>query len=202
MRFCLLLFCLGVLQAVTIDRLAITVGQTVITELQIDEELRVSALLNGQPINRDLDARRAAGDRLVDQLLIQHEMELSHYPQPSDSEVGTYYDRVAQNLGGPDAMKRLLTQYDLTEPVLRAHLKALLASMQFIEFRFRPDVNITDDEIEQAYRHQGDGLAMKPADKARVSEMLISQRTDAALNSWLAESRKQVNIVYLDKDLR
>jgi hypothetical protein len=32
--------------------------------------------------------------------------------------------------------------------------------------------------------------------------MLEEEHTDAALNSWLAESRKRVAIIYLDKTLQ
>jgi hypothetical protein len=35
-----------------------------------------------------------------------------------------------------------------------------------------------------------------------ISQKLTEERTDAALNTWLAESRKQVNIVYLDTELQ
>ena len=38
--------------------------------------------------------------------------------------------------------------------------------------------------------------------KAQLSERLEEERTDAALNSWLAESRKQVNIRYIDTSLQ
>ncbi len=207
MRYLSVVFILGILQATTVDRLAITMGSTIITELQIDEDLRVSALLNEQPINRDLDSRRAAADRLVEQLLIQHEIELSRYPAPSNEEIATFYSQVAGTLGGPTRLKELLAEYDISEQTLRAHLSAQLATLRFIEFRFRPDANITDSEIEEAYRRQVSDAAaaskqMDEKQKAKLSEMLIGERTDAALNSWLAESRKQVNIVYLDKELQ
>ncbi len=47
MRFAAAILCLLLTaQAEIIDRIAVTVGNQVITELQIDEELRVTALLN------------------------------------------------------------------------------------------------------------------------------------------------------------
>jgi hypothetical protein len=195
------------LAAVTVDRLAVTVGSTVITELQIDEDLRVAALMSGKPVERDLDSRRAAADRLVAQLLIQHEIELSQYPPPSDVEVSTLYNEITETLGGSARSKQLLAEYNVTEQTLRAHVRAQLVTLRFIEFRFRPDISISDGEIESAYRRRMAASetpvpALGSAEKAKIAEVLLEEGTDIALNSWLAESRKQVNIVYLDSTLQ
>jgi hypothetical protein len=212
MRLLLALFFALLMPAETIDRLAVAVGSTVITELQIDEDLRVAALLNGQPISRNDDTRRAAADRLVEQLLIQHEISISRYPPPAQAEVDALYSSVEKTLGGPDRFQQLLAKYSVTPEILRAHLMAQLSTLQFIEFRFRPDINISDSEIEIAYQreiaslHNADPKAPAPpldeSRKARLSEVLVEDQTDAALNSWLAESRKQVNIRYLDASLQ
>ncbi|MBV9158725.1 MAG: hypothetical protein JO097_20865, partial [Acidobacteriaceae bacterium] len=81
MRSLLLLACFfGPLPAEVVDRIAIIIGRNVVTELQIDEELRVTAFLNNQPVTRDSATRRAAASRLIAQLLVERDMRLSHYP--------------------------------------------------------------------------------------------------------------------------
>lgn len=211
-RLPLILFACLLLRAELVDRLAVTVGSAVITELDIDEDLRVAALLNGQPISRDLEARRAAADRMVEQFLIRHEIDLSHYPPPSEQEVDTFYSHVRETLGGEDALKALLTGYKISARTLRDHLKAQLATLRFIEIRFAPDVNISDADLESAYnrkvaalRTATPGISVPPfdaAEQAKISKELLAERTDAALNSWLAEGRKQINITYVDSELR
>lgn len=211
-KWTILLLLAFTLQAETVDRLAIAVGHTVVTELQIDEDLRVSALLNQEPVGRDMEARRAAADRLVEQLLIQHEIEISRYPAPSEVELNAYYYSIEQTLGGEERMKALLAQYNISDAVLRTHLLQQLATLRFVEFRFRPDVSISDVEIEIAYQRQVAALRtadpnqqLPPLDaeqRKKLTEMLVEERTDAALNSWLAETRKQVDIRYIDTDLR
>ena len=193
------------LRAELIDKLAITVGQQVITELGIDEDLRVIALINGEPVNRSLEARRAAADRLVQRLLIQHEMEVSRYPLPSDQEVSIYLQQVENSLGGESAFPNLLKSYNLTQATLVNYLKAQLTMLRFIEYRFSPDVSVSDADIDLTNQTEHPGVAPPPLTQAKrdaISQKLTEERTDAALNSWLAESRKQVNIVYLDTDLR
>ena len=87
--FCLLLAPgLGPLCADIIDRIAITVGNQVITESQIDEELRITAFLNRDKLDVSDDARKQAANRLIDQALVKREMELSHYPFPQAVDAG------------------------------------------------------------------------------------------------------------------
>jgi hypothetical protein len=210
MRALWLIVCLIVpLHGEVVDRLAITVGQQVITQLQLDEELRVTALMNRQPVKRTLEERRAAADRLVEQLLIKREMELSRYPLPGDQDVAKYLQQVREQIGGPGELDKALHSYNVEENTLRQHLELQLTALRFVEYRFRPDTSVSDTEVEAAYRreianwkaaHSGDPPTLD-ASRERIRSALLDERTDTALNTWLAESRKQVNIVYLDKTL-
>jgi hypothetical protein len=182
-----------------VDRLAVIVGQQTITQLQLDEEIRVTALLNRRPTARDVETRRAAADRLVEQLLIRREMEQSRYPLPDEQEVNQYLEQIRMQNGGQAGLAKALVSYELTESTLRQHLESQLVALRFIEYRFRPDAAVSDEEVETAYRRQE---ADKKTPRESIRTALTEERTDTALNTWLAESRRQVNIVYLDKSLQ
>ncbi len=160
------------LRSEIVDRLALTVGGEVITELQIDEEIRVTAFLNHQPVNRDINARRKAANRLIDQLLVKREMQLSRYPLPDADDINKYFAQVRSGFPQDLDFDRELAAYALTEEVLRDHLTLQLDMLRFIEYRFRPDAGVSE------------------------------AHTDQALDSWLKESRKQSSIVYLDRSLQ
>ncbi|HEX3681078.1 MAG TPA: hypothetical protein VHU83_00955 [Bryobacteraceae bacterium] len=209
-RFLALICVLLPLRAEIVDRIAITAGQQVITELQLDEELRVAAFLNHQPIDRSAKAKRAAADRLIAQLLIQREMELSHYPRPSEADVDALLEQARTGVAALGDFDEILRKYDLSEAVLREHLAKQLSTLQFIEFRFRPELGISPADIENYYQGElarwkggrGDTRPPTLADSREViRRTLAEQRTDQALDAWLAESRKQLSIVYLDKSL-
>jgi hypothetical protein len=198
-------------RATVLDRLAITVGQQVITERQLDEELRVSAFLNREKITREADARRSAADHLIQQLLVRREMELSHYPLPADEDVDKYLAQVRASYASPAIFAQSLAKYDLTEATLSEHLALQLTTLRFIEYRFRPDVGISDADIEASFRsaivewkanHPGATAPSLAASRESIRKDLLEHRTDEVLNSWLEETRKQVNIMYLDKSLR
>jgi hypothetical protein len=186
------------LGAEIVDRLAVAVGQQTITQLQLDEEIRVTALLNRRPVARDEETRRAAADRLVEQLLIRREMEQSRYPLPSEQDLNVYLEQIRTQNGGETGLAKALVRYQLTESTLRRHLESQLVTLRFIEYLVLPDAAVSDEEIEAAYK----GEAGKNGSRESIRTALTEARTDAALNAWLAESRRQVNIVYLDKSLQ
>ncbi|HEY6991869.1 MAG TPA: hypothetical protein VH369_25985, partial [Bryobacteraceae bacterium] len=91
MKILCLIACVALpLSAAIVDRLAVIVGQQTITQLQLDEEIRITALLNRRPVARDVETRRAAADRLVEQTLIRREMEQSRYPLPGQEDLDLY----------------------------------------------------------------------------------------------------------------
>ena len=187
------------------DRLAVIVGQQTITQLQLDEEIRVTALLNHRPIGRDVETRRAAADRLVEQLLIRREMEQSRYPLPDQQDVNQYLEQIRRQNGGSAALAEALAAYELDESKLRQHLELQLVALSFVEYRFRPDAAVSEEDIETAYRRRAADSKIKStleASREPIRAELTEERTDAALSAWLAESRRQVNIVYLDKSLQ
>jgi hypothetical protein len=207
--FCLVVCLLLPVRGEIIDRLAVAVGNQVITELQIDEELRVTAMLNHEPVVRSLEQRRAAADRLVEQLLITLEMQLSHYTLPDVSEVDKYYQQIEETSGGAAELDKTLHSFSLTPAILHGHLELQLTELKFIELRFRPDVTVSDADVEAAYRrqvaawkqtHTGQPPTLEVS-REPLYAMLMEERTDAALNTWLADSRKRLMIVYLDKTL-
>jgi len=119
MRFVVLVFVgLCALRGEIVDRIAITIDQRVITEAQLDEEIRVTAFLNQEPIRRDLDTRRNAADRLIEQELVRRDMDLSRYPMPTQSEIDTLLADTKQQIGA-DRFLTQLPQYELTEDILR-----------------------------------------------------------------------------------
>lgn len=197
-----LLFLMGLVsKAEIIDRIAIIVDQQVITESQINEEIRVTSLLNRQPVQVKEEDRRSASDRLVQQLLVKREMDLGNYPAPTAEEVQKYYDQLSQTFGGLDRFRRAIADYQLTSETLEQHLALQLTTLRFIEYRFRPDFNISEEEII-AYRKSHSNLTTAESSHDAVREALIEERTDQILAAWLEESRKQVDINFLDRALQ
>jgi hypothetical protein len=196
--------------AAIVDRIAIIVNQQVITAVQLDEEMRVTALLNHQPIRRDPQARRDAAARLIQQELVRHEMELSQYPFPTLEQVDAAFTETVKQLGGKEAVEKQLAAYQLNDAILKEHLRFQLMLVKFIDFRFRPDVDISETDLRVYYEHElakwkQSHTGTPPnfeESRGSIEKAISDERVELAMSSWVDEAKRDAAIVYLDKELQ
>ncbi len=192
----------GRAMAETLDRIAVTVGPDVITESDLIRDLRVTAFLEHKPVDLSAAARRQAAQRMVDQILILREAVESHVSLPSTE--------AAAGLVAPykaDANYQAdLGRYGISERDLSAHLLAGLRTLAFTDLRFRPDVQVSAEDVRNYY----DELARQNTPNAarlgsleenrdQIQKLLIEQRVMQSLDQWLETARAAANIRYRDK---
>jgi len=211
MRVCLLLaaFCCLV-QPEIIDRIAISVGNQVITEGQVEEEIRLTAFLNHEKPDFSVVERKKAAARLIEQALIRRDMDLSRYPLPASSEAEASLRDVKLIYAPESLYQQKLREYGITEDALQRRLLWQLTLLRFIDYRFRPAIQIPDGDVKTFYDQElaewkQQGIQSIPTledSRSKIEEILTQQRIDQALNTWMAETRKQVAINYLDEALK
>jgi len=211
MRACLLLaaFC-GSVQAEIIDRMAISVGNQVITEGQVEEEIWLTAFLNHEKPDFGVAERKKAAARLIEQALIKRDMDLSRYPLPAPSEAEASLRDVKLSYAPESLYQQKLREYEITEDALQRRLLWQLTLLRFIDYRFRPAIQISDADVKTFYDQEltewkQQGIQSIPTledSRDKIEEILTQQRIDQALDTWIAETRKQVTINYLDEGLK
>lgn len=192
-----------------IDRIAITVGNQVITETQIDEEIRVTAFLNREKVDLSAAARKQAAGRLIEQALIRREMDLSRYPLPELSDAAETLKSIQAKYPSETAFQNALEEYGITGDELTRRLWWQLTLLRFIDYRFRPGIQIPPADVQAYYRQQvllwqQQGIKPVPTlqeSRDRIEEILTQKRIDQALDQWLQDTEKQVTINYLDPNL-
>lgn len=198
-------------QAEIVDRIAVTVDRIVITESDILSQIRVAALLNGEPPDLSPQAKRAAARRLVEQALVQREIELTRYPAPGPKEVDPVFQQVRERLGGAEALAAKLAEYGISEDELRRNLLRQLTVLRFVDYRFRPGISVSESEIEEYYRDEfvaqlrrNGSMAPPPLEdvRDRIEEILVGRRVDEALDRWLASAAAQARIEYREEAFR
>src|SRR5579872_6141739 len=133
----LLLVVIAAGMAAVVDRVAVVVGKTVITESEVQQEVRLTAFLNGQPLDLGPQQRRAAAERLVDQQLIRNEMEIGNYPQPSANDADNVLHAFQkEHYPSPEAFQAALQKYGITEELLKQHLAWQFTALHFTDVRF------------------------------------------------------------------
>jgi len=198
------------LEAEIIDRIAISVGNKIIAQSQVDEEIRLTAFLNKAKLDLSAEERKKAASRLIEQTLVRREMDLSRYPLPDPSEALAALKSLKAGYPSEPQYQQALQQYGITEEDLRGRLEWQMTLMHFIDFRFRPGIQVPDADMQAYYQQQlaksrQQGAKPIPSfDDSResIEQILTEQRIDQAVDKWLSETRGQVPIRYLDEALQ
>jgi hypothetical protein len=192
-----------------IDRIAVRVGRTVITQSQIIEQIRVTAFLNGEEPDLSANTRRLFASRLVDVILIRQEMEISRYPIPEMKEIAPMWRRVQETAqaAGKD-LQQELARYQLTEEAVRQNLLLQLTTLRFINYRFRPGISIAESEVEEYYRERfvpewrsrsQDNPPEIDEVRDQIESALTESKLDEEVEKWLKEARAQARIQYVEE---
>lgn len=199
-------------QAEIIDRVALSVGNTAITTSDLEREIRVTALLNGVRPDFGPATKRATAERMVEQKLVQHELEVSRYPAPEPSTVERELDEFRKQHYKTDSeFQRALADAGVSLQEVKDELLWQLTLLRFVDIRFRPAVRVSESEIEDYFEK-----AVKPVAQAAhpgeavtldryyndIEERLAGERTDKQLDTWLQEARQRTEIVYHEETLR
>ncbi len=205
-----MLFAALVLPAEIIDRIAISVGNQVITESQIEEELQVTAFLNREKLDLSALEKKQAAARLIEQTLVKREMEFSRYPLPAAADADEPLKSVASRYTDPTLYQAALRQYGIDEDVLKRRLLWQLTLLRFVDYRFRSGIQLQDSDVQAYYQQQvvkwrQQGVQPIPTQedaRGQIEEILTQQRIDQSLETWLTETRTQVAIRYRDETLQ
>src|SRR5579862_3166915 len=138
-------------RAEILDRIAVSVGNCVITETDIDREIRITALLNSERADLSPAHKREAAERMVDQALVRNELEASRYLLPSPDEADTALKELKSRFADEAAYRRALAEYGVSEQDLKARLLWELTLVRFIDVRFRPGIQVSDEEIRNYF---------------------------------------------------
>ncbi len=189
-----------------IDRIAVSVGTQVITTSDIDREIRVSSFLQGSVPDFSSAGRRATADRMVEQKLIRHELETSRYPVPKVAEIDPVLAGLIQKqFHGEAAYRAALQSYGITEQDVRDELLWQRTFLLFVDDRFRPAVQVTDQEVKDYFdkvvapaaraAHPGQPVTLD-AYREQIARTLTGQRTDQEMDRWLKAARGRTEVIY------
>jgi hypothetical protein len=198
------LVCFLPLRPETIDRIAVSVGDRVITSSDLDRQIRVSAFLSGTPADFAPAARRAMAGRMVEQKLVQLEADTTHIVDADNAAIARALDDfVERYFPSPDDYRRALAEAGLTEQDLTGELLRERTFNAFLEIRFQPAVQVNESDIEEYYRKQiaASGIPLAQV-HAQIQRTLTAERVDEEVNRWVAEARRRTQIVYHEEAFR
>lgn len=190
---------------VVIDRVAVIVDKHIVKLSDIQRDLRVTEFLNREPPEIGSEVMRKSAERLIDQTIIAQEIARGGYARPPESEADATFQQLMQDRfsGSQTRMRNELASYSLTEAGLREQLLWQLTVLRFIDERFRPAVQIGDDEVRSYYdQHLAEYKRLHPNDysfeklEAQIRQSLEGEAVNKNFETWLNGARKRARIQY------
>jgi len=192
-----------------IDRIAVSVGNRVVAESDLNREIRVAAFLDGVKPDFGPAGKRATAERMVEQVLIRRELETSRYPGPSAAEVAPVLEAFQKEHFPHDGeYQRALADYGIADQDVKDLLLWQRTLLLFIEVRFQSGVQVTGPDIQEYFdkvvqpaaeaAHPGQPIGLEDY-RDRIERTITGQRADREMNTWLKEARGGTEIVFHDE---
>ena len=200
-----LLYTLSLRAGEVLDRIVASVNGHVILQSDWDEELRYESLMSGHELQAMTPSDRTAGlDRLVDRELVSEQASTTEFAQTTADEIDKQVEQVKSDYvnGLKHPWTTAVASHGFTETEIRDRIALELNQLKLIDVRLRPLVQIDNTAVEDYYRRkfipelQRSGAQPIPLSEAapKIREILIQQKINEALPSWLETLRSQAQI--------
>jgi hypothetical protein len=167
-----------------VDRVAVVVGKSVITESEVRDCLRVTGFLNGEALDFSPQARRAAAERLVDQQLLRNEMDASRMGLPTAAESDAVFQQFfREHFHDTNSYAEALAKYGVTDQQVKEELTWQLALLRFTDLRFRSELTIPS---ESTATQSGADRQAPPA----------ANSVDQQMEAWLKDARSNTRVTF------
>jgi hypothetical protein len=199
------------LRAGTLDRIAVTVGRYVISERDIIQDIRISAFLDGKLLDGTAPSfsgpqKHKAAERLVDQYLLLQDAVLTRVALASPADAAPLLAPIKARYASDGEYWAALAQAQITDAELTNHLLAGLRMLRYTDLRFRPEVQLSEENLRTFYDTlAGLGDPNIPIEahsfeesRDAIEKLLTDQQVMQSLDRWLSMTRGETQIVYRD----
>ena len=192
--------------AAEIDRLIAAVNGRVITEGDLDLARNLNAIIfyDKSPGNSSRDDEV---ERLVDLELMRQELKSFSMTQEDETKVEARLQSLRDAYAGKGGLPQLLQRLGLQESELVSYLQLESSITKFVDFRFRPFVHVSEEEIKAYYRTrltpqlEKAKVALPPLTQisTRIEEILREEKINAVLEQWIKDVRRNSRIEYFNE---
>lgn len=204
---------LGVVRADVVDRVVASAGQQVVTLSAVRRQLRIEALVANKEPEYSAASMRRAAERLIEQALVLREMELSMYAAPPMAEAEATLEKfISSRKQTPAEFSAQRARLGFSEDDFKNEVLWRISVQRFVNFRFAPGVQVSDEEIERYYREDFSKRAkaadtdvkMPMLDEVRdtIRLILATRKTNQALEVWLAQTRETLKVHFFEEALK
>jgi hypothetical protein len=181
----------------TIDGIAARIEDDILTESELRELAAFQQLVDGHSKPRAELIRE-----LADQWIVRGDASTAKFPRPTQADIDRAYSELAKQFKSAEEFRGRYTAVSLTEAGVRRMLAEQLYLSRFIDFRFRPAAQISDEDVEKYYREEfapqlkARGEPVPPLEDVddTIREVLIQRAISERARKWLDETREHLKI--------
>jgi hypothetical protein len=186
-----------------IDGIAARIEDDIITESEVSELAAFQQLVDGKP-----KPRTEVLLELRDQWMIRSEANAAKYAQPSAADVDRAYEEFVKQFPSVEDFKQRCADAGLSEPAVRRMIQQQLYLARFIDYRFRPAAQVTDQQVADYYRDdfvpqlKARNAEVPPLDDVEdtIREVLIQRAINDRESKFLEENRGRLKLDIVSKE--
>jgi len=193
--------------AEVVDRIVAVVNGHLVTWSDLDEQMRFEALENVRPLEQLVEVqRRGAFEHLVQDRILRDQMEGTEPATASEVNARIAEVRVLWHQEKDDTKwTATLGRYGLSAGELRELAANQVEVWRFMEFRVRPLVRVSGEEVEDYYNKTltpqvvAQGQTPEPLEQLRdkIRQLLAAQKTTGEMEKWLENLKAQSKVQIL-----
>jgi hypothetical protein len=180
-----------------VDRIVARIEDDIILQSQVRELGAFQQLIEG---HAESDDRLLS--ELIEQWVVQTEATASHFPGPAQSEVDLELAGIKARFASPAAYSARLNELGISAAQVRQLLVRQIYVERYLDYKFRPAVEIESAGIEAYYRKELlPDLAKKnqPAPgraevEEQIRELLVQRGISGLTAKWLDETKSRLKI--------
>jgi hypothetical protein len=194
-------------QAVEIDRLLAAVNGRVITVGDFTLAHSLNVLLHSGSTGKLL-SRKEEIDHLIDLELMRQEMGNSPMTPEEEARVDARMEGIRSAFADKGGLSAVLHNLGLQESELTEYIRLQASTLRFIDFRFRPFVVVSAEEIRSYYQEKllpelaRSHSSVPPLEEvsSRIESILKEEKIDSALDQWMRDARRRARIELFDAE--
>ena len=195
----------GMAHASSIDRLVAAVNRVVVTEGDLSLARSLNAIIS-YTSSAAIGSRSEEIDRWIDRELMRQELNNFNMADIQESAVEARLQALGNGFAARGGLPALLQQTGLLESELVSYIRLELSILKFIDFRFRPFIQVSKEEIHAYYNERlipqlrESKIELPEIDQVstRIEAVLREEKVNAALDQWMKEIRRSARIEYFN----
>jgi len=180
-----------------VDRIVAHIEDDIITQSEVRELAAYQELVDGHAESDD-----RVLNELVEQWVVNNEATAAQFPPAAESEVSREVARIQGRFPSAQAYNERLAELGLTPEAVKRIVAREIYLARYLDYKFRPAVQVTDDDIMKYYKDQlvpaldAKHQTAPPLDEVseQIRELLVQQGVSERAASWFDETKSRLKI--------